>query len=213
MVGVNLPKSLLPEATEWISPLPPEREIAPVTHVRGTLLAASREQVRAAGRFADYERLLTPAARAELDTTLANAWFSIDLAHVHYTAVDRLGLAEPEAVRMTEEVSRRLSGPFMQTMSSTLRTTGLTPWDIVPFYDKVWRRLFVGGALAVAKVGPKDARMVIAGHPLIKYRYHRIGIATHLVIGVQFLVAKRAYVRELRVDPVAGRADLLLQWV
>jgi hypothetical protein len=205
--------SSFPPDAQWVRPLPSPEDVTPVTHVRGTLLAASREQLRAAGHFARYESFLPPQSRPELDAALAGTWLPIDLAHDHYAAVDHLGLTEPEIREMTEEVSRKLSGAFMQTMSSTLRTSGLTPWDVVPFYDKVWRRLFVGGAFGIAKVGPKDARFVIVGHPLVKHRYHRIGLSRHLVIGVQFLVAKRAYVRELRLDVSAGRSDFLLQWV
>jgi hypothetical protein len=207
------PSKALPDVVEWVRPLPRESEIVPVRHVRGTLLAASRDQLRAAGRFAAYERLLSPSVRAELDAVMGGTWFPIELAHEHYAAVDRLGISEAETIRLTEDVSRKLSGAFMQTMASMLRTGGLTPWDVVPFYDKVWSRLFIGGAFGVAKVGPKDARVIVVGHPLIKYRYQRIGLSRHLVIGVEFLVAKRAYVRELLIDPVAGRAEFLLQWV
>jgi hypothetical protein len=212
MVSTAFPPNLPPDA-QWVSPLPPADQITPVTHVRGTLLAASREQLRTAGRFAAYDALLSPPARAALDATLVGTWFGIDVAQEHYGAVDRLGISDREVKEMTDDVSRRLSGPFMQTMSSTLRTTGLSPWDVVPFYDKVWRRLFVGGALAVAKVGPKDARIIIAGQPLIQSRFHRLGLSRHLVIGIQFLVGKSAYVRELYLDPAGGRAELLLQWV
>jgi hypothetical protein len=175
-------------------------------------MATSREQLRASRRFAEYESLLSSPTRSQLDTALTTMWYPLEIAREHYAAIDRLALTEPEIIRMTDEVAEKLSGAFMQTMSSMLRTT-LTPWDILPFYARVWRRLFVGGALAVAKNGPKDAHITIAANPLLKHRYLRIGLSRHLVIGIQFLVAKRAYVRELTVDPVAGRADYLLQWV
>jgi hypothetical protein len=202
----------LPETDEWISPLP--HSVSLVTHVRGSLLSASRDQLRVAGRYEDYERHLTPQARGDLANALVTAWVPVSLAHEHFGAIDRLGLSDGDVGAMTEEVSKRLNGPFMQTMSSTLRTSGITPWDIFPFYDKVWRRLFVGGALGVAKIGPKDARVLIAGHTLLRHRYHRIGLARHMASGVRFLANKAAtYVSEQRLDGAAGRCEFVLQWV
>ena len=203
----------LPPDVEWVTPLPPDRELAPVTHVRGTLLATSRDQVRAAGRFEEYEKHLPSQARVELDAAHVTTWFPIEIAHHHFAALDRVAITESQVKAMTEEVSRKLSGAFMQSVATTLRTSGLDPWSVVPFYSRVWRRLFVGGALAVAKLGPKDARVVIAGQPLIQHRYLRVGLSRHLVIGVEFLLAKRPYVREVALDPGAGRVEYLLQWV
>jgi hypothetical protein len=198
---------------EWIRPLPREGDYSAVSHVRGTLLAAGRDQLRAVGRFAEYERLLPSKARAELDGVLMGSWFPVALAHEHFAAIDGIGLSDADMMKITDQVSRTLNGPVIKTLSSTLRTTGVTPWDIVPFYDQVWRRLFVGGAVGVSKVGPKDGRVIVAGNPLVKYRYHRIGVARHLVAGVEVIVGKRAYVREQRLDVAAGRVDYLMQWV
>jgi hypothetical protein len=210
---LNAMRMSQPATGEWVLPLPPAGELLPVTHVHGSLLATSRERLHSVGRLSDYERLLPPPARSLLNGALTTIWLPLEIADDHYSAIDRLGLSEPEITRMADVAAERLSGAFMQTLSSLLRTTGLTPWDIVPFYGKVWRRLFVGGALSIIKEGPKDARITVSAHPLLKHRYHRIALSRHLVIGVQLLVATRAYVRDLGADALAGRGDFLLQWV
>jgi hypothetical protein len=55
--------------------------------------------------------------------------------------------------------------------------------------------------------------VVIAGNPLVAYRYHRIGLGAHLATTVRMVVAARVYTRVLFLDETRGRVELLLQWV
>jgi hypothetical protein len=193
--------------------MPPAGDMTLVSHVRGTLLVASRDQLRASGRFAEYESFLSPGGRAELDDVLVASWQRVALANEHYSAIDQLGFTDTEVAALTSSAAEKLHGIFLSTLSKMIRSSGVTPWSIVPLTGKIWNRLFVGGAIAVAQEGPKDARIVVAGLPLIKSRYLRVGLAQHLATAIRFVVDRRPYVQPQRLDISRGRAEFLLQWV
>jgi hypothetical protein len=201
------------ETLEWVRPLPDPKDITVVTQIRGTLLVASRDQLRAVGRFSDYQRQLSGTVSKELDEVLPASWLPIQLAEEHYDAIDRLEMADAEIQSVTAAAARQIQGVLLTTMSKMARAGGLTVWSIVPLTGKVWERLFVGGALGVAREGPKDAVAVVAGHPLIRSRYHRLGFAQHLANAVRFVAGKQAYVRPRQMDALRGRAEFLVQWV
>jgi hypothetical protein len=200
-------------ALEWVRPLPVPNQLTIVSQVRGTLLIASRAQVRASGRFDDYESRLSPPTRKHLEGALASSWLPIDLAEEHFQAIDQLKIPDSEVLALTSAVARQVQGVLLTTLSKMARTGGLTPWAVVPLSGKVWDRLFVGGALGIAREGPKDALVVVAGHPLIRSRYHRLGFGQHLTNAVHFCVGKRAHVRVRHVDLAQARAEFLVQWV
>jgi hypothetical protein len=193
--------------------MPAADDMTVVSHVRGTLLVASRDQLRASGRFAEYESFLSREVREELDAVLVASWQRVSLASEHYSAVDQLGFTDTEVAALTASAAEKLHGIFLSTLSKMVRSSGVTPWSVVPLSGKIWNRLFVGGAVAVAQEGPKDARIVVAGLPLIKSRYLRVGLAQHLATAIRFVVASRPYVQPQRLDLSRGRAEFLIQWV
>jgi hypothetical protein len=200
------------DSVDWVLPLPGPGDLFFVTKVRGTLLVASRAQLLASGRFAQYERLLAPYARHDLDSAVAASWLPSSLAEEHFRAIDQLEMAETEIIVLTSAAAQRLHGVFLTTLAKMTQTRGLTPWAVVPMATKIWKRLFVGGALGVAREGPRNARVVVAGHPLIKSRYHRLGLGRHFASAIRFVVGKQIYVRDHVVDVDRGRAEYLLQW-
>jgi len=86
----------------WVLPLPPRVE--PVTHARGSLLVASREQLRAGGVFDAYAAALAPAEREALGQVIAASWIPITLAHAHFEAIDSIGV-DPAGLRSDSELS------------------------------------------------------------------------------------------------------------
>jgi hypothetical protein len=193
--------------------MPAADDMTVVSHVRGTILVASRDQLRASGRFAEYESFLSPEARAALDDVLVASWQRLSLANEHYAAVDQLGFTDAEVAALTSSAAEKLHGIFLSTLSKMIRTSGVTPCWAVPLTGRIWSRLFVGGAVAVAQAGPKDARVVVAGLPLLKSRYLRAGLAQHLATAIGLVVASRPYVQPRRLDLSRGRAEFLIQWV
>jgi hypothetical protein len=177
------------------------------------LLVASRQQLRAAGRFEGYEDLLAPHVREELVKITSSAWVPIGSAHAHFTAIDGVSLSDGDILEMTGSVAEKVHGVFLSTVAKTIRSSGITPWSVVPMAMRIWPRFFQGGAVAVLREGPKDARVVVVGNPLVRYRYHRIGWGAHLTTAVRMVVAKRVYSRIVHLDETTGRLDYLLQWV
>jgi hypothetical protein len=184
-----------------------------VTQIRGTLLIASRGQLLASGRFAAYESRLAPATRRDLADVVAASWLPIAIAEEHFRAIDGLDIPEADVLSLTTAAAREVQGVFLSTLSKMARGGGLTPWSVVPLSGRVWERLFIGGALGVAREGPKDAVVVVVGQPLIASRYYLLGLGQHLTNAVRLVAARRAWVRVRHADGARGRAEFLVQWV
>jgi hypothetical protein len=143
---------------------------------------------------------------------LVGSWQPLELAEEHYAAIDRLDFSDDEVATLTSSAAEKLHGIFLSTLSKMVRSSGITPWSVAPMSGKIWCRLFVGGALAIGQAGPTDARIVLAGFPLVRSRYLRLGIAQHLATAIRFVVARRPSVRPQHLDLEGGRAEYLMQW-
>ena len=186
--------------------------VVPTRHVRGALLVASRAQLREAGLFAAYVEHLPEAARRELDGVIAASWVPLETAHAHYRAADALGLAEPAIVSCTRGSGEKVHQVFLATTFRLVRTAGLTPWTAAPAASRIWERVFDGGGIGLQKLGPKEGRLVIVAHSLLRHRYHRVGLRAHTELALG-LCCLRGYVRETAHDPETGSMTLLLRWV
>src|SRR5271165_5507186 len=102
-----------PEGGEtWVRPL--ESKVVPMTHVRGTLLVASREQLRAVGEFDRYDAALADTAKAQLTSLIAASWVPVDLASAHFAAIDRLELPVQVVEKATGAVAAKLQGTVLR---------------------------------------------------------------------------------------------------
>jgi hypothetical protein len=197
----------------WVVRLPPDASSAPpVTHLRGSLVVSGRGHLRATGAFGAYEANLSSDARAELEGVIAASWLPIRLAHAHFEALDRVGLDESTIVQNTNATATKLHGVFLTTAVKALGGAGATPEFVLAMADKLWVRLFQGGAVGVQKAGPKDARVVILGDPLVRYRYHRVGFRVHIAMALRHFT-HQSYVREESSDLDRATISFLLQWV
>jgi hypothetical protein len=202
-----------PSARKWLLPLP--RALTPPRSARGTLLVTSRTLMRDGGYFDKYSRNLSPSDRERLDAVVPASWISLDLAHAHFEAADLLELPEVVIVTLARGVSERLHQVFLATAFRLVREAGLTPWNGIPTFAKLWARLFDGGALGVEQLGPKDGRLYFAAQPLLRHRYFRIGLRTH-VERVFSLCAQHVHMSEVRGSRPQDALDamtLLARWV
>jgi hypothetical protein len=191
----------------WLLRMPPRVEL--VSHVRGALLVASREQLRAAGFFAAYAAALEPADREALAQVIAPSWVPVDpLAHAHFAAIDAIGVDLGAVERNTSAVAGKLNGVFLAT---ALRASGVTPMAGARVLPTAWKRVFRGGAVALLRVGPKESVLVAAGNSLMAHRYHRAGFRMHVQRGLEML-STRAFVREIGYKPQSFELALRLQW-
>jgi hypothetical protein len=179
--------------------------------VRGTLIATSREQLKVAGVFASYCEKLTPEAHSVLSQVIAASWVPVALAHAHFAAIDRLGLDVATIEANTSLVASKLNGVFLGTVAQAARAAGVTPWAGIRVVTATWRRVFKGGALAIQRVGPKEANLVSVGNSLLVHRYHRVGFRMHVTGAVQIFSA-RPFVREVSYEPATQWLSLRLQW-
>jgi len=194
----------------WVVPMP--AMLLPTRSVRSTLLIASRTQLRLAGVFDAYTQHLPAFAREALDGVIAASWVPVELAHAHYAAADALDLPEEEIVALTRPSGEKLHQMFFTTAFRLARTAGLTPWTGLPVCLKILDRLFEGSGGALQQLGPKEARGVILAQPLIRHRYFRTGLVTHLDL-VLGLCCHRGFIRITSVDTAKGTMALLLRWV
>ena len=212
MIGDSGPSSARPSDAEsdWLIALP--LRVPPVTLVRGTLLVASREQLRAIGAFDRYAEALAPEPRSALASLISASWAPIELAHAHFTAVETLGIDLATIEANTGATAKKLNGMLISAVGKAARASGATPVAAVRLLHTLWVRVFTGGAIGMKQAGPKEIMVIVSGHPLLAYRYHRTGLRVYLTHAVGML-SERAYVREQAYKPAAHELTLRVQWV
>jgi hypothetical protein len=192
--------------------LRPKEPTPPVTHVRGTLLVASREQMSAVGAYEQYVAALADTTRDQLVGLIAASWVPIELALEHFNAIDRLALPLDVVERATGAVAAKLQGTLLRTVAKTVQASGASPLSIVRTVGMLWGRTFKGGSMEVRPTGPKDGVIRLLGSPLLASRYHRTGVRVHVQVAAD-LFSERAVVREQSYKPAAQELTLRVQWV
>lgn len=195
---------------EIVLPFPVPREaILPATMYRSTWIVSSLQTLRERGHFDAYRRLLSSHHETIL-TCLAGSWLPIAVARAHYDACDDLGLPIDEQLAMGSGVGARAQGSLLNTAVRTAKGAGISPWTIAPQFDRLWRRGANGGAAAVFKLGPKEARAEFVGCELFDVDYFRHAFRGVLLnIGAMF--CEKQYIHDLPRRK-RGEAIFRLQW-
>ena len=183
-----------------------------MTEFRGTWLTTSVRALGKRGLMDRYTSFLAPADRDLILYCDAVSWIPADLVVRHYEACDRLQLSVGELLAIGSEVTERVHGPSLALGRSIATASGVTPWTILGRVDKLWRRVMQGGGVAVAKVGPKEARVELLGFPVAHIHYNRIatrGIIRALV-GV---LCSRVWVHEVQSLCTRTTLGYRAQWV
>ena len=167
-----------------------------VSAVRGTLIASSILSLRAHGYYDRYLEGLPDAYRDRIVTAIAAEWLGVDVAMAHYGACEALGLSAQAQREIGEEVGDRAQKTFFGFLIRSARTTGVTPWTAFGYVHRARERMYQGGDVSVAKVGPKDARVTCVGMPFARFPYFRNGFVGVQSAGLR-LFASKVYVREL----------------
>ncbi len=190
----------------------PRRDIASVTRVRSTWVLASLQALRERGHYDRYLALLPPQYHAEILFTVAGLWLPIDISVAHYTACQALGLSEDEQQRMGMNVGNRAQGTILATAVKMAKGAGVTPWTILPQFDRLWRRGLDGGAVAVFKTGPKEARIEVVACTLLEIPYWRAAFGG-VLLDIASLFCQKAYIRAVTSRAAAkDECALRLQW-
>jgi hypothetical protein len=183
---------------EEILPFPAERGalVEPATQVKGTWLAASLRGVRGHGLEREYLAKLDPAYLPVILNAAYTEWIPIEVLLAHYAACETLALAPFQLTALGTEAARLAQGSVVGLVAKLAGAAAITPWPILSQLQRLWDRVIIGGGVRVTKLGPKEARVQIAGFPACRYRYCRIGMRGVLT-GVTEMFCVKAHVSEL----------------
>lgn len=172
------------------------RTAQPITQVRSTILVAGMKRLRETSHYDAFLAELPTATRGEMMTLAGGRWIDPQLAHAYYGALDALNLSHRQILELTTGVASRLKDSFLSLALQASREVGITPWSALSQTHAFIDRVMVGSDIEVAKLGPKDARLVWVGNPFARHRYFRLGILGSLpaLLGA---FCQRAFVREI----------------
>lgn len=182
---------------EWFLPLEkPREEMKDAKHFRSTWITASQATLRGKGLFDAYRAALDPLHRDALLVVVAGIWLPMDVARAHYAACDTLNLPDDELVEIGRLAMRRANATTLSFITRLAKNAGVTPWTVLAQTPRIMAQTIDDGAVAIAKMGPKDARVEILGYPLASLRYNRITMRGILQGAIE-LFCRKAYSREL----------------
>jgi hypothetical protein len=171
-------------------------EVPHTTQFRSTWLSSSLRALRERALIDRYLELLPKQHHDAVLSPVVGVWLPTEVAIAHYDACDALGLSDLELIAIGAEVGKHTQATVMGVAVSLAKGAGVTPWTIVTQLPNVWNRVWIGGAVAAYKLGPKDARIEIAGWPCSRMHYTRV--AMRGVIGALVeLFCQKAFVRDV----------------
>jgi hypothetical protein len=180
-------------------------------HARSTVLLGSLAVLRAAGKFDAYAALLPGPHRDILLNMVAGSWIPVEVAFSHYEACDGLGFSADQQAANGRSVFDRTSGTLLGTMIRMAREAGVSPWTVLPHFQRYWERGYDGGGVGVFRTGPKEARLEIVHVRLVDARYYRNALRG-LITGIVELFCTKAYVVERPGARAPGTMTMRLQW-
>lgn len=186
-------------------------KVTPVSHVRSTLLASSILALRERGYIDRYLENLPPELHSTMLAVVAGSWLPVSVGLAHYEAADRVGLSAREQFEIGLGVAERVQNSLLGTLVRVARTAGVTPWNGLEQFQRLWDRLLQGGAGAVYRLGPKEARVEIHGVPLVGVAYFRNGWRG-MFAGSGQLFARRVYVTEIVARTTPTSMALRVAW-
>jgi hypothetical protein len=182
---------------EWFLPLDkPRAQIKDAKHFRSTWITASQATLRERGLFEAYRSALDAAHREALLVVVPGVWLPMDVARAHYAACDSLKLAEDDLVDIGARAMRRANATTLSFITRLAKNAGVTPWTVLAQTHRIMANTMDDGGVAIAKLGPKDARVEILGYPLAELRYNRVTMRGILQGAIE-LFCRKAYSREV----------------
>jgi len=170
------------------------------THMRGTLLVNSHENLRTLGLFEAYTAALSPRHREPIMYAIAASWIPMEVALAHYEACDSLALDPAQFAKLGELMAMRVTDTFLSSALRTTRNAGIeSVWLALQHNDRLWDRMYMGGGVTVVRTGPKDLLHETHGLPLVTSRYWRSAYV-HYVTAFTNLFTRASYVKAVRAS-------------
>lgn len=190
----------------------PRHEVPPVTKVRGQWIAASLRAIRERGLTDKYLSKLPPEHHVAIKTTPASQWLLAHVVVAHYAALDALELPAEGIQNIGSSVVIHGHGKAIEVAIKVIPLQVLNVFSVLAHANVLWDRMFEGGAPAVMRLGPKEARVDIVGLPFAHLRYPRIGIRGVLT-GIMHLLVKTAYVNDVTAFSMSNTLSFRVSWV
>jgi hypothetical protein len=198
---------------EAIVPWAPSREAVPaLSAVRSTIIGSSIVSLRAHGYADRYLAGLPPEHRDIVLYTPAGVWMAVVYARAHYAACDKLELSSQEILAIGSEVARATQKSILAGILRLAKEAGTTPWALYRGCGSYWQRSFQGSAIAIFKMGPKEARFEVTSCALCESTYWRAGLRG-LLTAVSEPFAQKVYVRDLPLLTSATTCGYRISWV
>jgi hypothetical protein len=185
--------------------------LLPIRHARSTVLLGSIATIRESGRLAEYEARLNPAHRDILFNLVAGTWVPVDIAYAHYDACEHLAFPVEQQVANGRATFDKTSGTLLGTVIRMAKEAGVTPWNILPQFQRFWSRGYDGNGVAVYRLGPKEARVDVVQNRLCDSRYYRNALRG-LTAGVTEMFCSKAYVNERPGIRLPMGVSFRVQW-
>lgn len=186
--------------------------LAPVRSCRSTVILGSMAALREAGHFDAYQAALPPELRETLVFTVAGVWLPVEAARAHYRACDSLALSSDTQAELGQATLARTKGALLGTALRVAKDAGVTPWSVLPHFQRFWLRGYDGGAIRVTRLGPKEAQLEVTECVLLESRYYRNALRGH-TRGILDVLCRKAYLHERPSSGPSSSATYRAQWV
>jgi hypothetical protein len=135
----------------------------------------------------------------------------MDAALAHYRACDALGLSADAAFELGRGTFKRTSGTLLGTAVRMAKGAGVTPWTIIPTFQRFWDRGYDGGGIRVVRIGPKEVLVDVVKVNLLESRYYRNALRG-LLTGLVELFCTKCYIHERTVAKPEMNIAVRMQW-
>jgi hypothetical protein len=167
------------------------------TQFRSTWLSSSLRSLKERALLDAYLAHLPRKYHDAVLSTIVGVWLPVEVAVAHYDACDALALSTNDVIAIGREATHHVHGTLLSTFVRLARGAGVTPWTVLTRLQDLWNRIWMGGGVSVAKLGPKEARIEIAGWPCAASLYCRVALRGVLP-AIADLFCEKSYAREAK---------------
>jgi hypothetical protein len=155
-----------------------------VTHLRGLLMMDALENLRGWGVYETYLERITPEYRSLLQSTLATSWVPVEHAVTHYSVAQTLGITDESVTEASERMAARVAELYL---AAPLKAARRNEGDAIHIFagvlahnDKIWDRMYQGGATRAVQLGPRELSLEDRGIPLARFAIFRMAYEHYL---------------------------------
>lgn len=166
------------------SPPRSKRDTPPVDAVRAFVFTSGYRWFSEHDLAERYLALLPERLRGGISTITAAEWIGIEDALVIYATCDALGLSYDQQIAIGRFVSSTNNGLFFNTVARLVGKIA-SPWTALGHVDKAWQRSNRGGAVAVYKIGERQARLEFWQVPLARSQFFTTSMRGAIAVGIE----------------------------